>query len=142
MIGPDPYLLQRFIDAQAPVWDAVVSQLQAGRKTSHWMWFVFPQLRALGHSARAQFYGLSGHEEALAYLAHPLLGECLRAGTAMLASRAGELTPRQMLGAVDAQKLCSCLTLFGSLGGDDLFGQTLDALYGGEHDPRTLALLA
>ena len=142
MGGPDPYLLQRFVDAQEPVWEQAASQLRAGRKTSHWMWFVFPQLRTLGESAKAQFYGLSGREEALAYLGHPVLGARLRWGVAMLASRAGEQTPRQMLGAVDSQKLCSCLTLFAALGVDGLFDQALDALYGGARDPRTLALLA
>jgi uncharacterized protein (DUF1810 family) len=133
--------LDRFLAAQAPVWDAVAAQLAAGRKTSHWMWFVFPQLGGLGSSPRARHYGLAGLDEARAYLAHPLLGERLRWSVAALLAHAGDRTPAQMLGRIDAQKLMSCLTLFDALGQDDLFARALTTLYDGARDEGTLALL-
>ncbi|MFL6693406.1 MAG: DUF1810 domain-containing protein, partial [Ramlibacter sp.] len=80
----DPFDLQRFVTAQAPVWDDVMAELRAGRKTSHWMWFVFPQLASLGRSTMARHYGISGLDEAKAYLAHPVLGQRLRNCCAVL----------------------------------------------------------
>lgn len=138
----DPHGLMRFIDAQGPIYDQALSELKAGAKRSHWMWFVFPQLRGLGHSATAQHYGISGRDEALAYLQHPVLGtrleECLNALLAW-----SERSARQLLGAPDDLKLRSCVTLFGAVAADPaLYTQVLDAFFAGEPDPLTLAHLA
>jgi uncharacterized protein (DUF1810 family) len=134
--------LERFVTAQAPLWEQIAGELRAGAKRSHWMWFVFPQLRGLGFSARAWRYGLTGLDEARAYLAHPVLGERLRWSVAALLAHAETRTPQQMLGAVDTLKLASCLTLFAALDDDAIFARALAALYDGQRDERTLALLA
>lgn len=133
--------LQRFVDAQERVWERVTEELITGYKTSHWMWFVFPQLRGLGSSPEAQFYGLSGLDEARDYLAHSLLGDRLRWSAETLLGHAARRTPRQMLGEIDALKLCSSLTLFAQTGDDALFDRALAGLFAGERDPHTLALL-
>ena len=133
---PDPLALARFVAAQAPVWDDVVAELQAGRKTSHWMWFVFPQLASLGRSAMARRYGLSGLDEARAYLAHPVLGERLRSCCAILLGLR-ERDPQAIFGSIDAMKLRSCLTLFAAASQEAVFQDCLDAFYGGEGDPLT-----
>lgn len=136
----DPWNLQRFLDAQATVYDAVVDELRDGRKASHWMWFVFPQLRGLGHSATAQHYGLASLDEARAYLAHPLLGERLRECT-RLALRAGD-DAHALFGSPDDLKFRSCLTLFHHAAPDEaLFADALDHYFEGAADPRTQALL-
>ncbi|MFC5576905.1 DUF1810 domain-containing protein [Lysobacter niabensis] len=136
----DPWNLQRFLDAQATVYDAVVDELRDGRKASHWMWFVFPQLRGLGHSATAQHYGLASLDEARAYLAHPLLGERLRECT-RLALRAGD-DAHALFGSPDDLKFRSCLTLFHHAAPDEaLFTDALDHYFEGAADPRTEALL-
>lgn len=140
MTTPDDSL-ERFVSAQAEVWPYVVSELRAGYKTSHWMWFVFPQLRGLGFSARSHYYGLADLAEARAYLAHPLLGERLRWATQTVLSHADHAAPEAMLGTIDANKLCSCLTLFAATGSDDLFVRAIDVLFAGEPDPRTLVRL-
>ena len=138
----DPHDLARFVEAQQPIYAQALSELEAGAKRSHWMWFVFPQLRGLGHSATAQHYGISGKEEARAYLHHPVLGprleECLRA---LLTWR--ERSARQLLGVPDDQKLRSCVTLFGAVAADGaLYNDVLDAFFEGQADPLTLAKLA
>jgi uncharacterized protein (DUF1810 family) len=136
----DPWNLQRFVDAQASVYDAVVDELHDGRKASHWMWFVFPQLRGLGHSATAQHYGLASLDEARAYLAHPLLGERLRECT-RLALRAGD-DAHALFGSPDDLKFRSCLTLFHHAAPDEaLFADALDHYFEGIADSRTEALL-
>jgi uncharacterized protein (DUF1810 family) len=113
-MAPDPHQLQRFVDAQAAVWGSVTDELASGRKTSHWMWFVFPQLAVLGRSATAKFYGIRSVDEAKAYLAHPLLGprliHCVR-----LLLDLRDRSALQVFGAVDAMKLRSCLTLFAAV---------------------------
>lgn len=133
--------LQRFVQAQQRDHARALAELQAGRKTTHWMWYVLPQLRGLGRSAMAWEYGLDGRDEAVAYAAHPLLGarlvECVQA---MLAhdGRSAE----QILGAVDAIKFRSCLTLFAAVAPHQAcFAQALQRFYGGEADPQTLRLL-
>lgn len=134
--------LQRFIDAQAPVYDAVCAELRAGRKQSHWMWFIFPQLRGLGSSVMSQRYGIAGRAEAQAYLRHPLLGARLREGMALLLAQRGR-SARDILGEVDALKLCSCATLFEAVAPEEpLFAQVLQRFYNGRRDARTLTLLA
>lgn len=134
--------LQRFVDAQAPVWDDVRAELAAGAKRSHWMWFVFPQLRGLGRSATAWHYGLASLDEARAYWRHEVLGLRLREACRRLAALPG-CDPVAVFGTVDAMKLRSCLTLFERAApGEPLFGELLERCFGGERDPATRALLA
>jgi uncharacterized protein (DUF1810 family) len=107
----DPYDLQRFVDAQSGVYDDVIAELRAGRKTSHWMWFVFPQLRGLGSSRMARRYGLESTAEAEAYWQHPVLGPRLAECTRLMLA-IGDSTAAQILGSVDSLKFCSSMTLF------------------------------
>ena len=130
--------LERFVAAQQPVYDAALAELRHGSKRGHWMWFVFPQLAGLGRSATAQHYALDGLEEARSYLAHPVLGPRLRECVEVLLDLGGT-DPVAVLGAVDALKLRSSMTLFAHL--DPGFQRVLDAYYAGEPDPATLALL-
>ena len=134
--------LQRFVDAQAGVYDDVCAELRAGCKQSHWMWFIFPQLRGLGHSAMAQHYGVAGRAEAQAYWQHPLLGPRLKQCLQLLLSHDG-LSAQDMLGGIDALKLRSCATLFAAVAPQEsVFALVLQRFYGGVADERTLALLA
>jgi uncharacterized protein (DUF1810 family) len=137
----DPYDLQRFIRAQDGVYETALAELRAGFKQSHWMWFVFPQLRGLGLSPTAQYYGISSFEEALGYLQDPLLGARLRQSVEALLPWVARRTPEQIFGAIDAIKLRSCLTLFDAAEPGAVFAQALAAYFDGERDPRTLALL-
>jgi uncharacterized protein (DUF1810 family) len=130
--------LERFVQAQDKVWPAVVAELAAGHKTSHWMWFVFPQLQVLGRSSTARFYGLSDASEARAYLAHPVLGLRLAQCCQLLLNGKSRSAVR-IFGEVDAMKLRSCLTLFDHLGSEQgAFRQCLDTFFDGECDPLTL----
>lgn len=137
----DPHNLKRFSDAQKRVYEIALRELRNGRKQSHWMWFVFPQLAGLGRSSTAQFYGINGRGEASAYLAHPLLGPRLREAVEALLPWIGKRSPEQLLGGIDTMKLRSCLTLFDAVEPDDIFGHALAGFYDGQ-DERTLALLA
>ena len=137
----DPYHLQRFLDAQDGVIERALAELRAGRKESHWMWFVFPQLAGLGRSPTARSYAVASLDEARAYLAHPLLGPRLKQSIAAVLPWAGKRGPDAIFGPVDAMKFRSSLTLFGRAAPGDIFEQSLDAFYGGERDQRTLALL-
>jgi uncharacterized protein (DUF1810 family) len=133
--------LQRFIDAQEPVYARVCDELRAGLKSSHWMWFVFPQLKGLGRSATAEHFGISSAGEAVAYLQHPVLGARLRECARLVLAVQGR-SAEQIFGAVDALKLRSSMTLFAEVAPDDpLFRQVLDQYYGGLPDPRTVDLL-
>jgi uncharacterized protein (DUF1810 family) len=134
--------LERFVQAQDRVWDEVVAELSAGRKTSHWMWFVFPQLQVLGRSSTAKFYGLAGADEARSYLAHPVLGPRLvRCCERVLAS--GAPSAVDVFGEVDAMKFRSCLTLFGAVAPEQaVFAQCLRHFYAAGPDPLTLAHVA
>lgn len=144
----DPFDLNRFVEAQAPVCEAVRSELAAGRKSTHWMWFVFPQIAGLGMSAMSQRYAIQSLSEARAYLAHPLLGARLRQGVALVAATEGR-SAYEIFGAPDDMKLRSCLTLFErAAAGDEAlaanpaaFTAVLDRFYSGERCGRTLALL-
>jgi uncharacterized protein (DUF1810 family) len=141
-VETDPFDLQRFVDAQAGVIERAIAELKAGRKASHWMWFVFPQLKGLGRSPTAVFYGIASLEEACAYLAHPLLGPRLAAATqAALAAPAVSL--HALLGSPDDLKFVSSMTLFAKAAGGDggLYVQALDRWNGGRWDAQTLALL-
>jgi uncharacterized protein (DUF1810 family) len=139
--GPYRLSLPRFIAAQSGVHDLALAELRDGRKRTHWMWFVLPQLRGLGHSMMADRYGIEGLGEAEAYLQHPVLGARLRECIVALLGHAGQRSAAEIMGVVDAIKLQSCLTLFEAAGGGTLFAQALDAFYGGERDRRTLAAL-
>ena len=140
-LSPDPFTLQRFVDAQQPVYAQVTAELAAGAKTSHWMWFVFPQLKALGRSATALHYGLVSRAEALAYWHHPLLGPRLAECSTLLLNTQG-LSALQIFGSIDAMKLCSCMTLFEAVAPEaPVFAQVIDRFHAGQRDPLTLALL-
>jgi uncharacterized protein (DUF1810 family) len=137
----DPYDLQRFVTAQEPVMDRVRAELRRGRKASHWMWFVFPQVAGLGSSPTAQHYAISGLDEARAYLAHPVLGprlvECAR-----LAAAVEGRSAREVFGSPDDLKLRSSMTLFARAAPDEpAFAAVLDRFFDGEPDPRTLERL-
>ncbi|WP_289155143.1 DUF1810 domain-containing protein [uncultured Salipiger sp.] len=133
--------LQEFVDAQDKHWPQILGELRDGRKATHWIWYVFPQLATLGRSAMARHFGLSGIGEAGAYLAHPVLGPRLIETTALLMAHQG-LDPVEILGPVDALKVRSCLTLFEAVpGAPELFSETLNSLYSGERCPATQASL-
>ena len=134
----DPYDLQRFVDAQEPVYDAVISELTDGRKRSHWIWFVFPQLRGLGSSPTAVRYGISSREEAVAYLAHEVLGPRLRECTRLVAQIDGR-SVEEIFGWPDYLKVRSSMTLFARSTDDNAdFVAVLEMFYGGEQDPVTV----
>ncbi len=141
MAASDPYNLQRFLDAQQGTYEVALAELRAGSKQSHWMWFVFPQLAALGQSPTAKFYGIGFLDEAAAYLDHPLLGPRLRECAATAASWAERRSAEQIFGAVDAMKLRSSVTLFDRVQPGGVFAQALAALFSDNPDERTLALL-
>lgn len=137
----DPYDLQRFVTAQDPVYPQVCAELAAGAKASHWMWFVFPQLKGLGRSAMAQHYGLASRSEAQAYWRHPVLGQRLRRCTELVVSVQGK-SALQILGAPDDLKFHSSMTLFAQVAPQEpLFRGALQKYFGGEDDARTLGLL-
>jgi uncharacterized protein (DUF1810 family) len=130
----DPYEFQRFVDAQAPVYERVRRELSAGRKESHWMWFVFPQIAGLGQSPTSVRYAIGSLEEATAYLAHPVLGarleECARLALAVEGKSA-----REIFGPVDAMKFRSSMTLFARAAPPgSVFTQCLDRYFGGNPD--------
>jgi len=133
--------LQRFVDAQAPVFADVCDELAAGRKTTHWIWFIFPQLRELGRSATARFYGITSRDEALAYWQHPVLGPRLKQCAELVLQVSGK-TAHDIFGTPDELKLRSCMTLFAAVAGEEpVFTRVLERYYGGMPDERTLALL-
>lgn len=131
--------LQRFVDAQAGgTYEQALAELRAGRKSSHWMWFVLPQVVGLGRSSTAQHYALAGLDEAREYLAHPVLGPRLRTCAEALAGLA-TTDPVAVMGPVDAVKLRSSMTLFARAAPDEpVFGRVLDRFFGGEEDPATV----
>lgn len=137
--------LTRFLTAQENVFDNVCAELEAGRKRSHWMWFVFPQLRGLGHSPTAHFYGIADPDEARAYLADTVLGVRLRHCVTLLLKHRDKPI-RAILGAPDDLKSRSCFTLFEAVADDPrdraLFAEALDAFHDGARDARTLSMLA
>ncbi|WP_374471800.1 DUF1810 domain-containing protein [Phenylobacterium sp.] len=138
----DPFDLARFVAAQAGVYDTALAELSAGRKRTHWMWFVFPQLAGLGSSPTAQRYAVSGVEEAKAYLAHPVLGPRLMACTAALLA-VQDRSAHEIFGSPDDLKFRSSMTLFAAAApAEPAFREALARYFGGQPDPRTLALLA
>ena len=136
----DPFDLERFVTAQDGVYPAVCSELRAGSKRSHWIWFIFPQLRGLGRSPTAQRYGIASLGEARAYLAHPVLGPRLRECATLLLAHQGR-SATSILGHPDDLKVRSSMTLFARAGEDEVCRAVLDAFYEGQEDSATLELL-
>ena len=137
----DPFDLQRFVDAQAPVYRRVVAELRHGQKQSHWMWFIFPQIEGLGSSPMAQRFAIASRAEAVAYLDHPLLGPRLHECTRLVIAVEGRAIDA-ILGYPDDLKFRSSMTLFASVAEDPTdFVAALDKFYGGEMDRATLARL-
>lgn len=138
----DYYNLARFVNAQSDVYESVCAELRLGRKTGHWMWFIFPQLKGLGHSEVAQRFGIGSRDEAQAYLSHPILGRRLRECSALLTLVAGR-SIEDILGYPDDLKLRSSMTLFANATGDnEVFERVLELYFGGEPDRRTLQMLS
>jgi len=134
----DPFDLQRFVNAQNPMYEEVCAELRDGHKQGHWMWFIFPQLRGLGHSQMATAFGIASRDEAEAYLNHPVLGTRLRECT-QLVNLVEDRSISQILGYPDDLKFRSSMTLFGAVAsGDQIFNQVLERYFGGERDPLTL----
>jgi uncharacterized protein (DUF1810 family) len=137
----DPFNLQRFVDAQEPVYQQVLAELRAGSKRSHWMWFVFPQIAGLGRSETARHFAIASRAEAAAYLAHPVLGARLRE-CCRLVTLVERRSARQIFGSPDDMKFRSSLTLFAAVAPDDaIFAAALRKYFGGEADTQTLARL-
>jgi uncharacterized protein (DUF1810 family) len=137
----DPYDLKRFLEAQKNVIEDVKAELRRGRKETHWMWFVFPQLKGLGNSEMAQKYGITSRAEAKAYMAYPALGRRLVECTQLVNSFAGK-SAEQIFGGVDAMKFRSSMTLFAEVTEDDsVFAEALKKYFDGHGDPVTLARL-
>lgn len=139
----DPFNLERFVEAQKPVYARVLGELRAGQKASHWMWFVFPQIQGLGGSPMAIRYAIASLAEARAYLGHPVLGPRLIECCEILDGLEGR-SAEAIFGYPDVLKLRSSLTLFARAAGerDSVFDALLDKYYDGEPDPQTLALIA
>lgn len=132
--------MMRFVAAQdsfSDGFDVALREIAAGKKRSHWIWYIFPQLRGLGHSRRSCYYGLIGREEAEVYLSHPLLGKRLREITVALLHHTDK-SAVQILGGIDALKVKSCMTLFDCISPDDIFAEVLDLFYGGQRDENSI----
>ena len=136
----DSFNLNRFVVAQDAVYDTVVSELSEGRKRSHWMWYIFPQLKHLGHSYNAKFYGISGWEEAKAYLANPILDARLRKVSEIILALP-EDDAREVFGGIDAIKLRSSMTLFDLVAPNDIFSRVLEKYFNCKRDRRTIAIV-
>ena len=134
-------MLDRFLDAQRGDYAAALAEVRRGRKTSHWMWYIFPQIAGLGQSSTARYYSIRDLEEAREYYAHPVLGQRLREISGALLELRGS-DPVAVFGGIDSMKLKSSMTLFAVAAPDDpLFRQVLDKYYGGEQDVLTLRIL-
>lgn len=138
----DLFDLERFVNAQDEVYEAVQAELARGKKTSHWMWFVFPQLKGLGFSSTAQHFGIAGREEAHAYWMHSVLGPRLKECTELVLAVPGK-TAREIFGTPDDLKFRSSMTLFGAVAPEEeAFQKALKKYYGGAGDSKTIALLS
>ena len=135
-----PSSLNRFVEAQKSDFETALAEVRSGRKHSHWIWYIFPQLRGIGHSAFAEFYGIAGIAEARAYLAHPILGERLRTITRAL-MECETVDAEQIFGELDAMKVRSSMTLFDAVCPNDLFAKVIDKYYGGVRCPITQEML-
>jgi uncharacterized protein (DUF1810 family) len=136
----DTFDLKRFVDAQAQVYPRVVAELRQGRKQTHWMWFIFPQLAGLGHSAMAQRYAIASRDEAMAYLGHAVLAKRLSECTVLVNAVEGR-TIREILGSPDDLKFRSSMTLFAAVSPDPEFATAIGKFYRGAQDRATLELL-
>lgn len=135
------YTLQRFLDAQQEDYMQALAEVKNGKKRSHWIWYIFPQLKGLGMSYNSQYYGISGKEEAKAYLEHPVLGARLREITKALLDQ-HDVSVQKVFGSLDAMKVLSSMTLFREVATDDnLFSQVIDKFYQGIPDRRTVEKL-
>ena len=139
-MSADPFNLQQFTEAQTPVIAAVLAELRQGRKASHWMWFIFPQVAGLGFSAMSQKYAISSADEAKAYLAHPVLGDRLRECVELVLEVEGR-SAGKIFGGPDDMKFHSCLTLFAETSGEEIFLRALDKYFDGTPDQATLDIL-
>lgn len=138
----DIYNLQRFLDAQEHVYDTVLDELRAGRKSSHWIWFIFPQIAGLGHSAMAQQFAIASLDEAKAYLQHPVLGQRLRECALLVLDLNGR-SAEEIFSYPDNLKFRSCMTLLMAAATDNtLFTNALHKYFDGQHDEKTLDILA
>ena len=140
----DNYNLLRFVEAQDAygIYDIAVGELERGRKRSHWIWFVFPQMKGLGYSYNSNYYGITSREEAQAFLAHEVLCERLRRVCRILLEQVGAgKDVRDILGGIDARKVQSCLTLFDAVSPNDIFAECLEVCYQGKKDAKSLELL-
>ena len=139
-MNPDNYNLNRFIGAQYGVYPIALKELQRGFKRTHWMWFIFPQIKGLGHSYNSNFYGLSGVDEAKQYLSHPTLNQRLREISEVVLDLDSP-TIIDVFGPVDTMKLHSSMTLFDSASPDDIFARIIDKWFDGQRDTATLTRL-
>ena len=144
MNNSDKYNLLRFVEAQEAygIYDIAVSELERGRKRSHWIWFVFPQMKGLGYSYNSNFYGITCREEAEAYLENKILNERLRKVCRILLEQVrGGRSVHQILGGIDSYKVESCLTLFDAVLPNDIFAECLEVCYQGKRDEKSLDML-
>lgn len=140
MVRVREYNLQRFVEAQESDYETALSEIKKGRKRSHWIWYVFPQFKEFAHSHIAEYYGIEDKGEAEAYLQHPILGQRIREISEALLLHKGK-DVKDIFGELDAGKVRSCMTMFDYLSPNDVFGQVLDAFYGGKRGGRTLKVL-
>ena len=133
--------LSRFIEAHQQSYQRALTEIRNGRKTSHWMWYIFPQLKELGRSSTAKYYGIEDLEEAKMYLAHPVLGTRLKEiSEALLKLETND--PYRVMGDIDGLKLCSSMTLFAEVAGyGSVFGKVIDKYYNGNKDMNTIHIL-
>lgn len=136
----DKYNLIRFLEAQEDIYTVALKELKEGRKRSHWMWYIFPHLKHLGRSYNAKYYGISGIEEAAAYLENPVLGQRLRE-VSMAVLNLPTDNAKEVFGGIDSLKLRSSMTLFDMLSPDDVFARVLDKYFNGQRDNRTVVII-
>ena len=139
-LSNDPFDLDRFVRAQAADYDRALAELRGGKKRSHWMWYIFPQIEGLGQSPMSRRYSIKSAAEARAYLDHPLLGSRLRECAAVVNGIGGR-SALEIFGSPDDMKLRSCATLFASVSDDAVFEQVLEKYFNGQHDQETLRRL-
>lgn len=135
------YNVERFVEAQEYDYARALAEIQNGRKCTHWMWYIFPQLEHLGHSSTAKYYGIANLDEAKEYLSHPILGARLKEICEALLSLK-KSNPYEVMGGIDGLKLCSSMTLFAEVEGyDSVFGKVIDKYYNGNKDMNTIRIL-
>lgn len=139
-IQPKDYPLERFVNAQKQMYEKALTEVKNGRKLTHWIWYIFPQLKGLGMSSNSQYYGIDDLEEAKAYLLHPVLGKRLREITTAFLDLSG-VNAKEVFGELDAMKVCSSMTLFREVTEDDIFQKVINRYFGGKADEMTLELL-